>query len=359
MKMFRITNAFTNKCRIANSAGQTTYKMNIITNKITIFLFCLFQINFLCSQTELDGREKTHHYITQIDTTYNVNGVKVRVFKSEQPFYIIDNTSSYFNVHSGSVVFCHYDSLNRLRIDSVIHDKWGTTDYYHYVNGKRKLKYTYYSDKDINVSKTEIRNDSVAIVNVARFKDNDTVFQDDTIFLYYPDSGSVDYFNNNITLEALAEKAYSSDTSDNNKMRIFMMKYGDDTTDFVVLYTISDIFKKPLQVTRKTGNYLWHSLFESKEDKIKQYKYESTHKKIVNKKINKVLKEITSLNKPLLIDNFMESLLVEYVINGKYYYLTYPYDITDFSISGNPMWREEDEILELVKKLVICLESYF
>ena len=222
-------------------------------------VFCALLLMLVSCNITVAQTDTTYRSYLQIDTTYYVNEVKVRVFKSDETvFFIIEDTSSYFMVHQGSTAFCHYDSLNRLRLDSVICEKWGNRDYYHYVDGKRKLKYTYYHKRDINVFETVSQNDSVAIVNIVRFKDNDTVFQNDTIFLYYPNSGSINYYSVNITLEALGEKAYSSDTSNNNKMRIFMMKYGEykdgEYKDSVVLYTISDIFKKSLQVTKKTGN---------------------------------------------------------------------------------------------------------
>jgi len=307
---------------------------------------------------------RTYHSVAQTDTTYDVNGVTVRVFKNDQKdpdlLFLGDSSSfSYFTMYPYSVAFCHYESENRLRLDSVLYEKSGNREYYHYVDGKRKLKYTYHRNRDINVSCTETRNDSIAVINIVRFKDNDTVVQSDTVVLYYPDSGSVDYIDNNITLEALGEKVYSSDTSYNNTMRIFMMRYADDPADdFVVLYTIPDITQKSLLVTRKTGEYLYCSLFESKEDRIKKYTYESTQKKIVNKKINKILKKITS-SKSLPINDFMEGTVVEYVINGKYYYLTYLFDINNFFMCGDPDYQIEEEMLNNIKQLVIYLDKCF
>jgi len=299
----------------------------------------------------------TYHSVAQTDTIYNINPITVMLIKDNQKFLIKYDTSPYMKSMS-SITYYHYDSLDYPIKDSAIYDKMGITEHFHSVDGETKLKYTYYHDKDINVSYTETRNDSVVVINVVRFKEKDTVVQSDTIFLYYPDYKSVDGLCINITLEALGEKIYYSDTFD-NRMRIFRSEFGNDTMDFVVLYTISDIFKKSLQVTRKTGEYLCHSIFESKEDIMKGYIYESTQKTLSKKKINKVLKKITSFNKSITSSYFITGVVVEYVMNGKNYYITYPFDISDFRAGGDPELREEEKMWELVKKLVTYLDDCF
>ena len=318
----------------------------------TLFIFtcCFFKTYNSVAQTDT-----TYHSPFQLDTTYYINEVKVRVFKSAGIDCLVDGIF----VRQGSVTFCHYDSLNRLRKDSAIYDKWGFTSHYHYVDEKIEVKYTYYHDKDINVFRTEFQNDSVTVFNTTRFKDNDTVIQHDTIFLYYPYSGTVEYYDNNLTMEALNERIYSTDTFD-NRMRIFMVHF-QDTTFSVVLYTISDIFKNSLQVTKKIGDYLFLSSFESKEDLIRKYSYESTHKTVSNEEINKTLKKITSLkslpvrkvNPEIDFDN----LLVEYVVNGKYYYFVSSYNFSYSSIREFP--SKEQKVLDLIIKLVTYLDESF
>ena len=305
---------------------------------------------------------KTYHSVAQADTTYNINEMEVMIIKDNQRFLIVYDTFSYMNPVS-SISFYHYDSLNRLILDSILYEKSGNREYFHYVDGEIKLKYTYYNDKDINVYHTESQNDSVAIFNTVRFKNNDTIVQRDTIFLYYPYSCTVEYYENNITLEALGEKIYSSDTSD-NKMRIYMLHFRD-TTFSIVLYTISDIFKKSLQVTKKTGDCLFTSYFVSKEEQIKKYVYESTNKTISNKKIKKTLKKIISL-KSLPVRNadpdfdpdfHFDNLLVEYVVNGKYYHF-----VSSYNFCYSRTWEfpsEERKVLEMIIKLVTYLDESF
>ena len=308
--------------------------------------YICFLLVFLCCFL------KTHDSVAQTDTMYNINEIMVMVIENNQKNLIVYDTSSYMESMS-SIIYYHYDSLNRPIKDSAIYDKRRITKYYHYVDGETELKYTYYHEDDINISYTETTNDSIAIFNIIRFKNNDTVFQRDTIFLYYPDLGAIYYYDNNITLEALGEKVYSPNTLD-NKLRVFMVKGNSDTTFFVVLYTISDILKESLLITKKTGNYLHHSFFKSKEDMIKNYVYESSNKIVSNKKMRKILQEMTTLEY-LPIDEIGEDLIVEYKINGKYYLLTFS-DI-DLPIYAD-FTPEMLKTYKVVKKLISYLEKY-
>jgi len=302
---------------------------------LLLFLICFF---------------KTLNSFAQADSIHAINEREIIVFQNNQKILIAYDTSSYMeDMHS--ITFYHFDSLNRLIKDSVIHDKRKETKHYHYINGEAKVNYTYYHNFDINISYTEIQNDTIAIFNVVKFKNNDTVVHCDTISLCYPDSGTMGYYNNNITLEALHEKRFSTMDTTGNFMRIFKVKREKDST-FAIVYTLSDILKDSLLATKKTGAYLYHSFFESKEEMIKNYSYKTTYKIVSDKKIKKIFQKMTSLEYLPIEENF-ENLIVEYRINGKYYLLTF----SDMSIykDFSPKMRETfKNINELVTYLDNC-----
>jgi hypothetical protein len=249
------------------------------------------------------------------------------------------------------VKYYHYDSLERLIIDSAIFDKRGSTDYYHVVNGENKLKYTYYHKSGIILlSHIETENDDFVIDDRVKVINGDTIKESDTIFLYYPNLYTLNSSCNNITLDAFNEKRFSQMDTSENIVRIFKVEEVEDLKypTIAIAYPLY-ITQDSLQITKKTGEQVCSPLRTSRLDRIKNYTYEEFNRKISpNKKIRYILQKMTALEY-LPIDKFEDNLMVEYRINGKYYLMTFTYE--------DNVPYEVRKTYEVVKKLISYLES--
>jgi len=300
-------------------------------NILLIFLFCVLKMQSATAQT---------------DSMYIKDSI---FFHNKEPLIIYDT----FSGGSSSIIYYHYD--NGLKKDSAVYERGGFTQYYHYVDEKEEVKYTYYHKSGISVlSRTETNYDTIAVLGFVKVVNGDTIEQSDTIFLYYPDLETFYYYDNNITLEAFKENQFSQMGTSENRMRIFKIMYDENNSVLAaVTYTISDVTQDTLQITKKTGKLLSPSLQIPKKDMIKDYTYESTSKRLPDKKIRKILQEMTTLDY-FPIDKILDNLIIEYQINGKYYLLTF----SDLSIYKD-FSPEMRKTFKLSKKLIAYLENSF
>jgi hypothetical protein len=301
-------------------------------NKIIAFLFCFIQLNLSYSQTD----------------SMFLKNVKDNVFLNNNEQSI---DSSLFD----PVIYYHYDSLKGLLKDSIVYKAGGYTVHYHYVEGKQKIDYTYYHESGLHVAYDITKKDTIAVFDIMKFTDIDTMAYLDTIRLYYHDSGAINYYSNNITLEALNEDILPS-VMPNNLMRFFLIKFEEDDSVYATTYTISDILQDSLKVIKKTGMYLDYSLRSpiKKKNIIEDYHYETSYKIIKNRRIKKIIQKII-VNDLLFVDKFVDDLVVEYIIDGKYYYLTSSYESLGPLDYFPPKMRKT---LKLIKKLIIYIDNY-
>ena len=294
--------------------------------KIIIFFFCFFQFISLYSQIKSPNSKKA--ILSNIDSI------------------IIDNPSD--------VIYSHFDSLGNEYIDSAVFQSIGFSDYFHYINGEKELKYRCYHKLKICISKKYYKFDNMEIVDIFQFTNTDTIQYYDTFLLLYPYQRSYNYLENCMRLESFEEDILRNNLQE-DRIRISIFDY--PFTDSSKIYNVAFFSNDSLLLTSKIGISLHSHISESKNKTMQSFNYDRINRKVFTKKsplkrINKIIKELEILNEKQ--DNPWEIIIIEYVFNGQYNILTFDENL----FIEDKLSPKERKTAKLIWKLIAFIENY-